>query len=287
MAKFRRGFSHAKEEVKRMEKERASWGKKLYEFYLSADGDEADVVFLNEEPVECFVHNRVARRGGKEFFDTVVCTRDADCPDCENGEKATYKGAFLVIDTRPYEGKDASGKKKTVPYTLRFYLPGVRVVTALERISSKYGLLNREVNISRSGKGPQTSYHIERSDNIWDLDVEEMHELMRSDEVKKLYKGDPEDIYDIIYQQLDLLLSNSEGDAEKDEEEDSRGNIVKRGGAKKFGSSRSKTEDETEGEEEDDGGGIIAKTRKRLSVKKKVVDEEAFDEIDEDDDLPF
>ena len=44
---------------------------------------------LNEEPVECFVHNRVARRNGKEFFDTVVCTRDADCPDCENGDRAT------------------------------------------------------------------------------------------------------------------------------------------------------------------------------------------------------
>ena len=272
MAKFRRGFSHAKEEAKRMEKERASWGKKLYEFYLSNDGDEADVVFLNEEPVECFVHNRIVRRNGKEFFDTVVCTRDADCPDCENGEKATYKGAFLVIDLRPYEGKDSNGKKKTVPYTLRFYLPGIRVVSSLERVSSKYGLLNRVVNIARSGKSTQTTYHIERSDEIWELDVEEMHELMRSDEVKKLYKGDPEDIYDIIEQQLDLRLSTYEEDSEKEDEEedDSRSNIVKRSGARKFGSSRNKTEDDYADEKEDDNsGGIIARARKRMLAKKK------------------
>ena len=271
MAKFRRGFSHAKEEAKRMEKERAAWGKKLYEFYLSNDGDEADVVFLNEEPVECFVHNRVARRNGKEFFDTVVCTRDADCPDCENGDKATYKGAFLVIDTRPYEGKDSNGKKKTVPYTLRFYLPGIRVVSALERVSSKYGLLNRVVNISRSGKGTQTSYHIERSDEIWELDTEEMHELIRSDEVKKIYTGDPEDIYDIIEQQLDLRLSTYEEGAEieNEDEDDSRGNIVKRSGARKFGSSRNKTEEEGIDEQDDDSGEVITRARKRTLTKKK------------------
>ena len=284
MAKFRRGFFHAKEEAKRIETERASWGKKLYEFYLAGDGEEADVVFLNEEPVECFIHNRVSRRNGKEFFDTVVCTKDEDCPDCENGDRATYKGAFLVIDTRPYEGKDSNGKKKTIPYTLRFYLPGIRVVSALERISSKYGLLNRLVNIARSGKGTQTSYHIERSDDIWELDVGEMHELMRSDELKNLYKGDPEDVYDIIEQQLDLRLSTYEEGSEKDygdEEEDSRGNVVTGNGPKKFGSSRKPAKEDSEDGREDSGGGTLAKARQRMLAKKKATEES------EDYDLPF
>ena len=41
MSKFRRGYSHAKEEAKRIETIRASYGKKLYEFFLADDGDEA------------------------------------------------------------------------------------------------------------------------------------------------------------------------------------------------------------------------------------------------------
>lgn len=233
MGKFRRGYSHAHEEERRRETERASWGRKLYEFYLSGDGDEADVVFLNEEPVECFVHNRVAHRNGRQVFDTVVCTRGDDCPDCEGGEKATYKGAYLVLDTRPYEGKDQNGRRRTLPYTLRFYLPGIRVVSALERISSKYGLLNRAVTIARSGKGTQTSYHVDRTDDMWSLNVEEMRELMRSDEMKALYNGDPDDIYAIIEQQLDLRLSTCDEEAENGKEgRDSRSDIVGRGGAR-------------------------------------------------------
>ena len=282
MAKFRRGYAHAKEEAKRQEILRASYGKKLYEFYLSNDGDEAEVVFLNEEPVECFVHNRAARRNGKEFFDTVVCTRDADCPDCENGDKATYKGAYLVLDLRPYEGKDANGKKMTIPYTLRFYLPGIRVVSALERISSKYGLLNRAVNIARSGKSTQTSYHVDRTDDIWELDVAEMHDLMRSDEIKKLYNGDPEDIYDIIEQQLDLRLSTYDENGDKDNDEsdadDSRGNVVSRGTARKFGSSRAKTE----GDESDGASKAKTAVKKKSPFKTRQPVED-----DEDDDLPF
>ena len=282
MAKFRRGYAHAKEEAKRQEVLRASYGKKLYEFYLSNDGDEAEVVFLNEEPVECFVHNRAARRNGKEFFDTVVCTRDNDCPDCENGDKSTYKGAYLILDLRPYEGKDANGKKITIPYTMKFYLPGIRVVSALERISSKYGLLNRAVNIARSGKSTSTSYHVDRTDDIWELNVDEMHELMRSDEVKKLYSGDPEDIYDIIEQQLDLRLSTYDENGDKEEEEeDSRSNIVSKGSAKKFGSSHAKTED-------DKSNGVVS-TKKTIGKKKSPFKARQPVEDDEDDDydLPF
>ena len=196
----------------------------------------------------------------------MVCSRDDNCPDCENGDKPSYKGAYLLVDLRPYEYTDSKGKKKEQPCSIRFYLPGIRVVSSLERISSKYGLMNRVVNIARSGRGQNTTYHIDRTDDESDFTTEELRDLLVSDEIKKLYNGNDEDIYKIIEQQLDVRLSSISDDEDEDKENDGRDAIVKR---RSFGSKRNE-EKETE---------KPAKKRKPFKAWKK--------DNSEDDDLPF
>ena len=125
--------------------------------------------------------------------------------------------------------------------------------------------MNRVVNIARSGRGQNTVYHIDRTDDEADFTPDEIRDLFVSDEIKKLYNGKEEDIYKIIEQQLDVRLSSISDDEDdkdsKDNEKqnDGRDAIVKR---KSFGSRRKqetneeeneyKKEDEYEGEDEDE-----------------------------------
>ena len=93
---FQRGYETAREEKKRQDEVREKSGKRLYNLFLKDDGDEAQVRFLTEEPVNFYAHNIKSVRGGNERFDTFVCTQDDDCPFCEDGDRPSYKGAYLV-----------------------------------------------------------------------------------------------------------------------------------------------------------------------------------------------
>jgi len=273
MSIFKRGYIVARDEAKKAEERRASFGKMIYEFYLTDDKDEAEVVFLNEEPVNCFTHNRISRRNGKEFFDTVVCTQDENCPDCNDGERATYKGAYLIVDLRPYEYKDDKGKKQTKEQTLRFYMPGNRIVTQLDRISTKYGLADSIMNIVRHGKGTKTNYIVENTNEEYSFSKKELETLM-TDEVKKLYNGSEESIYDIIEQQLEIRLSSTgeDADEEKEDTDDGRSNIVRKG-------SRKTKDEDDEGEDRSEPPRTVLRKRKSLFKSRQA--------IDDSDDLPY
>jgi len=276
MSIFKVGYAVAREESKKAEARRAEFGKKIYEFFLTDDGDEAEVVFLNEEPLNCYTHNRISRRGGKEYFDTVVCSQDEDCPDCNEGERSTYKGAYLIVDLRPYEYTDDRGRKQTKEHSIKFYLPGNRIVTQLDRISTKYQLAGSVMNIVRHGKGTKTTYIVERTNEEYVFNKKELEALM-TDEVKKLYDGSEDSVYSIIEQQLEIRLSTAgEGETEKDDvEKDGRSGIVKRG-TKRNGRDVENSDD-TEPQKS-------AGVRKKKSLFKSRQKED--DDID-DDDLPF
>ena len=156
---FKRGYEVSREEKKRQDIIKENRGKKLFEFYLTGDGAEAQVRFLTEEPVNCNVHQ--VNEGGK--YKSYLCT-GKDCPFCADGDRPSYKGAYLVIDRREFEYVDRDGKKQKGKNQLRLYLAGMRVVSQLDRTSQKYGLSNREVNIVRLGKGTSTTYTIEKMD---------------------------------------------------------------------------------------------------------------------------
>ena len=157
---FKRGYDASRQEKERQDKARENMGKKLWRFFLSNDGDEADLRFLTEEPVNFYEHT--LKRGDNKY-EHYTCT-GANCPFCNDGEKATYKGAYLVVDRREFSYKDKEGKQKTGKNQVRLFVQGMKVISQLDRISDKYGLSNRDVTIVRLGKGTQTTYTIERGD---------------------------------------------------------------------------------------------------------------------------
>lgn len=226
MGMFKKGYTAVREEKQRQDENREKAGKNLWRFFLSNDGDEADVRFLTEEPVTFYEHTVKGMRNGKEVYDTIVCSGDSNCSLCASGDKPTFKGAFLIWDMRPYEYTDKDGKKQKGNGQLRLYVQGARVLSQLDRISSKYGLTNRTITIVRLGKGTSTTYTIEKGDEEGKLSQAEIKNML-PEKLREMYNGTADSLYSIIEECLSNSISGSANNDEDDDEEYSnRSNLV-------------------------------------------------------------
>lgn len=204
---FARGYDASRAEKERQDKARENMGKKLWKFFLKDDGDEADLHFLTEEPVNFYEHNlKIGDR-----FEQHTCTGDG-CPDCADGDKPTYKGAYLVVDHREYEYTDKDGKKKKGKDQVRLFVQGMKVVSQLDRISNRYGLSNRDVTIIRLGKGTQTTYTIERGDEC-KYTAKEIKNLL-PEKLRDEYDGTEDSLMSIVEEQLMMLTKDYEPEEE-------------------------------------------------------------------------
>lgn len=197
---FKRGFSAVETERTRQETERKRREGSLFRFMLLEDKGEAQVRFLTEEPISFCEHNVKELRGGKEIYRPVFCA-GKDCPLCKKGDSPSFKSAFLVVDrrTRTYIDKKTQ-QEKTISNQVRLFVQGVRVVSQLERISSRYGLSNREVTIIRQGLGQNTSYIVERGETA-PITPEEVASLL-PESLRIHYNGTMESLYDIVEKQI-------------------------------------------------------------------------------------
>ena len=210
---FARGYEASREEKARQDKARENAGKKLWKFFLADDGDEADLRFLTEEPVNFYEHN--LKKGDR--YEQYTCTGD-DCPFCEDGERPTYKGAYLVVDRREFEYTDSNGKKQKGKNQVRLFVQGMKVVSQLDRISDKYGLSNRDVTIVRLGKGTQTTYTIERGDEE-KLTKKEIEQLL-PEKLRAMYDGTMDSLYSIVEEQLLMNTKDYTPDDDEDDDDD-------------------------------------------------------------------
>lgn len=202
---FARGYNASRAEKERQDKVRESLGKKLWRFFITEDGDEADVRFLTEVPVNFYEHTL---KVSGDRYEQYTCTGD-DCEICNNSDydsRPTYKGAYLVVDRREYEYEDKDGKKHKGNNQIRLFVQGMKVVSQLDRISNKYGLSDRDVTIVRLGRGTQTTYTIEKGDKspVTEKEIRDwLPEKLRGD-----YDGSKDSLMDIIEEQL---LMNAKG----------------------------------------------------------------------------
>lgn len=229
MGLFKKGYSAVREEKQRQDEAREKAGKNLFRLFLSNDGDEADVRFLTEEPINFYEHTVKNTRNGKEFYDTYVCSNE-DCPLCKGGDRPTFKGAFLVYDMRPYETKDKDGKKIKKEGSVKLYVQGAKVLSQLDRLSSKYGIIDRVLTIIRLGKGTNTTYTIERGDRVGKLSKEEIKNIL-PEALKEDYNGTSESLYNIVEKCLENQVAGNDvnsfsSDDEDEEEYDNRKNLV-------------------------------------------------------------
>lgn len=261
MGMFQRGYDASRAEKERQDKVRENMGKKLFRFFIKEDGEEADLRFLNEEPVNFKEHSiRVGER-----FENYTCTGD-DCPFCSDGDRPTYKGAYIVIDRRPFEYTDKNGKKQKGKNQPRLFVMGMKVVSQLDRIHERYGLSKRDVTIIRLGKGTQTTYTIERGEEE-KMTTKEIKELL-PEKLRDDYDGTQESVMDMIEAQL--LMNTKDYDPAADEEDDED-----EGGTTSARSKLISVDEDDEGEEEAPArpakkGGLKSKFRRAEdSVKPK------------------
>lgn len=232
MGMFKRGYEAAREEKKRQDENREKMGKGLFRFFLAKDGDEATVRFLTEEPINFYEHTLKRVRNGKEFYDTVVCTQDSDCPYCADGDRPSFKSAYLVWDKREFEAKDSKGKKVKRKGSVKLYVQGTRVTSQLDRLQSRYGLTNREYTISREGSGTSTTYLIDRGDELGKLSKKEI-ENMLPEKLREEYDGTSDSLYGIVQSQLEMLIEDngskerfSDDEDDEDEDDDNDRNLI-------------------------------------------------------------
>lgn len=211
MSIFSRGYKAVREEKERQEKEREKRKNYIPRFFLANDGDEADVRFLTEEPITFYEHTIKSKKNGKDYFENVVCS-GKNCPYCAEGDRPSFKGAFLIIDRRTYEDKEGNERANIV----KLFVQGTKVLSQLDRISQKYGLSNRDVTIIRLGSGQNTTYTIEKGEKE-ELTAKEIENYL-PDNLRSLYDGTEESLYKIVETILSTMTANNTNESEDEED---------------------------------------------------------------------
>lgn len=196
MSVFQRGYNAVREEVERNEQRRKEAGSKIFRFYPPAPNEEAEIRFLTEEPINFYEHMIQIKKGGKTQYENHICKGD-DCPYCE--EKApSFKGAYLVYDFSVYEDKEGKEQESG----LRLLVMGQKVLSQLDRLSSKYGITNRNITLVRTGAGQSTSYVLEKGEKE-DLFTEDDIAELLPESLRDMYNGSMDSLYDIIQHLLE------------------------------------------------------------------------------------
>lgn len=213
MSLFKRGYAEVEREERRREEDRKNRGE-IFRFILKEG--EAEINFLTEEPINYYEHSLPTRRNGKEFFEAIPCS-GSSCPHCADGNRPTFKSAFLIIDRRPYTYKNKDNKEVTKESSLKLYVVGTKVAGVLQRKSKRVGLVNNRYLIERIGKDTNTTYTF---DNIegGKATEKEILDLLPNEELKNMYDGTMDSLYDIIEKEImKLLANNSENDVEDED----------------------------------------------------------------------
>lgn len=252
---FKKGFKAVKEEQVRREKAKAQRKGRIWRYYLNDGDEDVPLQFLTEEPL-CFFEHSV-QEGGK--FTNVPCIGEG-CKECAK-KKPSYSGAWLVVDGRTVEiderdsNGQKTGKKKKLTDQIKMLVRGVTTMSQLDRLSSKYGLMDRMWYLTKTGKNTDTVWNFDRGDD----------EEISSKRLKALLAQLPEELRgltpdEIVEQQMQSALDMAMGEAQEDDPEESEEDIEK---------ARSKVKSKIQKIDEDDEEEDKPKRSSRNVVKPK------------------
>lgn len=195
---FKKGFKAVKQEEERRKKQAEQRKGKLWRVFFpsnAAANYEIPIRFLTDEPI-CFYEHTV-KEAGK--YNNYTCTGN-DCSICATGDKPRFVGAFLVIDRTEVEidERDANGKptgkKKKVSDRAKLLVRGQKDLAVLDRLNSKYGLLDRDWIITKTGSGTSTTWSFDRGE------VDDWSEKEIQAKLPENLRG--KDFYDILQEQV-------------------------------------------------------------------------------------
>lgn len=247
MSVFRkRGFSAHKQEAKKIEERKAKAGSNIWKFFLKDGEEDVPVRFLTEEPILFYEHT--VQAGGK--WETHTCIgAEKGCTYCESGNKASYKGAWLIVDGREFtykkDGKDVTGKDQ-----IRLYSRGSTDIGKLDRLSRKWGLTSRPWFATKTGSGTSTSYELDRGEES-ELTSSELANILAKLPEKYRNYADPDDM-DTLY---DIVEDCIFGDVIEDTTTSSKG---------------SSRDDDDEEEDTDVDSGVRSTGTNKITPKKKI-----------------
>ena len=229
MSLFNKGYKAVAKEQERQEAIKESLGRRLNQFFLTAKDDEASVIFLTTEPITFKAYNvKKMSNSGKEYYDMVVCTNEAKQND-KYGSKPSFKGAFLIFDTRPVNYTAQDGKEVNKDGQVRLYITGITNLPKLERCESKWGLADYVWEISRTGTGKSVSYSFDRGEKLADTDYADKDFV--AELPKTLAEEFGDDFEALLEDQLMQFTENppkyetSNSDYDEDEEDESLVNV--------------------------------------------------------------
>lgn len=202
---FKRGFKAVKEEEERREQLKEQFQGKLWRVFFPKDADddyEIPVRFLTDEPI-CYSEHSLKINGK---YVNAYCKGDG-CPHCANDNKPRFVGAFLVIDRTEFSYTNKEGKKVEGKDRVKLLVRGTQDLAVLDRLNTKYGLLDRDWAIYKTGKDTSTKWNFERGD------IEEMTEKEIQALLPESLRG--KDLYEILEEEI----MGTESDVEEEEED--------------------------------------------------------------------
>lgn len=159
-----KGFQAFREESERRRQASENLRGKLYRFLLKDGETDCPIWFLTSEPL--LFHEHTIKENGR--FVNYTCM-GSDCEYCKDS-RASFKGAFLIVDGREYQiderDKDGNktGKKKTVTNRIRPLVRGQTDLATLLNKHVKFGLDSRPWFVTKVGSGQGSRYEYERGD---------------------------------------------------------------------------------------------------------------------------
>ena len=196
---FKRGFTAMQEEEERRKKIAEMKKGKLWRFFLNEGEEDVPLIFLTNEPI-CFWEHTI-QEGGR--YVNVPCTGD-DCEYCDT-RKPSFVGAWLVVDRREYTYTDKEGKERTVKDRIKLLVRGMTTGAQLQRLDKKYGLLEYEWFVTRTGTGKNTTWNFDRGEKI-ELTEKQLDALR--EQLPEKYRN--MDFYDIVIAQISPLEEDEE-----------------------------------------------------------------------------
>lgn len=154
---------------------------------ILADGESRTVRFITTTPLT-FREHYLPNVKGKKFYTCLEGMIDEktgdriECPFCSSGNKATFRGAFLVIDRDIDRWTDKEGTVHEVSGQIKIFKQGIKVLKVLDKMSAKRDLKEWDIEITRTGESTDTQYNF----------IPEEKFPLTEDEIKEIdeFKGD-------------------------------------------------------------------------------------------------
>jgi hypothetical protein len=162
---FKEGFAPVREHVAE-QAAKAEQRKKGYlgNFFL-ADNETKVVSLLTVEPLSYREHYLRDAAKGSQYQMCIEGAidemgREVSCPHCAAGNKAGFKGAFLIIDHSEDKWTDKDGKEQKRSNQLKVWKASTRALRSVDKLSEKRDLTKFSFEVTRLGSGPDTNYSI-------------------------------------------------------------------------------------------------------------------------------